>query len=389
MRRLVIALLLPLLLLPTAVFAENGEDAGVSEELEEEVARQIGGLELGAWEEYSAALSEALGFTPLSPARLLELIAEGAAEDAPRSLLDAIKRIGLAELKNAAAPIALLTLSALLTSLSGVAAGGRMKELLSFLLCGVSLTVTAGLVSSLAGRAAETVEKAGELASKSAPILTALLISSGSASGAAAFSPLMGLLAETVILAIERFLLPAALAAGVLAMLDPLSGGGKLRRLTALLRFAVKWGLGLLTTFFVGSAAVTGMTAASRDGVTVRTARYALDKLIPIVGSMVSGTVDSVMSCGLLIRNGAGIMTLLILILSAAEPLIVLAAGIFVFRAAAALSAPAADPAAVELLSGAADTAELLFACAAAACCMLAFVCFMFVSSGGAAAGLW
>ena len=105
MRRLVIALLLPLLLLPTAVFAENGEDAGVSEELEEEVARQIGGLELGPWEEYSSALSEALGFERLSAARLLELIAEGAAEDAPRSLLDAFLRIGLAELKNAAAAL--------------------------------------------------------------------------------------------------------------------------------------------------------------------------------------------------------------------------------------------------------------------------------------------
>lgn len=386
MRRLFSFVLLLVLLVPTGASAQEPE---LSDELAEEVSRQLSGTDLSAWEEYAAELSEALGKRGLSAAGLVELIAEGAAENAPQSIFEAVKRIAAAELKGAAAPIALLTICSLLTSLSGVAARGRTKELLSFLLCGTALTATAAMLSSLAGRAATAVENAGDIASKSAPILTALLISSGSGAEASALRPLMGFLTETVIIAVQRLLLPAALASGVLALLDPLTPGGRLQRLVSLIRSGVKWCLGLLTTFFVGCAAVTGMTSASRDGVSIRTARYALDRLVPIVGNMVSGTVDSVMSCGLLIRSGAGVVTLLILILVLAGPLAVLASGIFVFRASAALSAPAADPAAVRLLSGAADTAELLFACAAASGCMLAVICFMFISSGGTAAGLW
>jgi stage III sporulation protein AE len=104
---------------------------------------------------------------------------------------------------------------------------------------------------------------------------------------------------------------------------------------------------------------------------------------------MVSGTVDTVMGCALLIKNGVGAIAILILVSVLARPLVILAAGIFVFRLAAAVSQPAADERTVRLFSNAAETVSLLFACVVSAGCMMAVTMLVFIASGGISAGLW
>ncbi len=357
-------------------------------ELSDEIARQIDLLGLETWYGYFDSLAEFTGDRAASLEELLLSFSLGETEE-PGSLLGILKRLITAELKKAAAPVGLLAGAAMLTALPGILGDKKTGRLASFVLCTSAVTLTAGMFGALCKTALEAVENVGSFAKNTAPIMSTLLTFTGSSASNAAFGPLIVFLSETVLIVLESIVLPIVLCGGVLSMIDAVTEGNRLGELVKLTQRVSGWILGLLTTLFTGAAAIRGFGVASRDGVTVRTAKYALDKLVPIVGGMVSGTVDSVMGCALLVKNGVGSAAIMILLSILARPLAVLGAGVLMFRLAAAVSQPVADRTAVRLLSGAAYMTRHLFACAAAAGCMLAALLFVFIAAGGVAAGLW
>lgn len=377
------------LLLPQAAPNDAGPDRSLSEsEVETELSRQLESLDLSSWDEYLDGLYRFSGgsFSDLD-SLLLELSEGGSG--APEGLWELLRAMLASEVKKAGGPIALLCAAALMTALPGILGGEGAADAASLVLCISAVTLSSGMLASLCTVASEAVSAVADFTQSTVPIMSALLVSSGASASAGIFRPLMVFLSETVLLVIERAVIPLVLAGGVLSLLDALTGGVKLSELVKLARKAAGWILGLLSTFYFGMTAVRGMSVAARDGVSIRTAKYALDKLVPIVGGMVSGTVDSVMGCALLIKNGVGSLAIVILLSIIARPLIVLGAGILIFRLAAAITQPIAASSVVRLYSGAADTARYLFACVAASGCMLTVLCLVFIAAGGVTAGLW
>ena len=365
------------------------EGAPSDEELRDEIERQTEALDLAPLEEYFAELGS---FTGEGMTSAEDFIAEYAGADPggrPLDLWEILKARAKRELGRAAGAISSLASAAMLTALSGVVGDKGIKPILSFALSCTAAALAAGAFASLAGTAYDAVREAGKLTECAAPVMSALLVSMGSASSAGSFRPLMAFLSGTVVSLVEKAALPVVIAGGVFSIADAITDGKRVAELVKLCRTAAKWLLGLISTFYMGAAAVSGMTVAARDGVSLRTAKYAIDKLVPVVGNMVGGTVDAVMGCALLVKNGVGIAVILILLSRIARPLVVLAAGSLIFRAASAVCQPAADPNTVRLFSNAADTTSLLFACAAVTGAMLALTVLVFIASGGVTAGLW
>lgn len=370
--------------LPLAVFAEEG-----SGDIADELERQTDELELDGWDEYFGMLSSLVDPSASSMKDIVLKLAEEGVISGPDGVFDMGREIFREELRRAAAAAAVLAAAALVTCLAGLISDEGMKQLVSTLLLTASVTLAAGMYLDLAKTAADSVRQAGGLAQKAAPVMSTLLVSLGAESSAGLFRPLMVFLSQTVIAVIEKAELPLVLAGGIFTIVDALTDGAALSKTVRLVSKLSKWLLGLISVFYFGMTAVQGLTVAARDGVSLRTAKYAIDKLVPVVGGMVSGTVDSVMGCALLVKNGVGLAVILILLAVLFRPLVKLAAGIFVFRLAAAVTEPAADPRAARLFSGAAEMTEHLFASAAVTGTMLALTVLVFIASGGITAGLW
>ena len=374
---------------PSSTEPAEAEPGPLSEDLSQELARQAELIDLSPWQRYFSSASPFFNGSFATLDELLLGLSEGTAESSPQGLFDTVKALAEHELRSSLGAAAALAAAALLTALPALLPTEGVRPVLGLALMVPAVCIAASAFAALIKTASSAVGEAGEFTRRSLPVMTALLTAVGSTSSEGLFRPLMSFLAGTVITAIERLVMPLCAACGVLRIADSVAGGGRLSELVGLAKKAVRWLLGLISAFYFGVAAVRGLTAASRDGLALRTARYAIDQLVPVVGSMVSGTVDGVLACALLIKNGAGVMALLLLFSFAAKPLLSLAAGMLVFRAAAAVSRPAADPRVVGLYSGLADTASELFACAAAAVLLNCLTVCVFIASGGVAAGLW
>ncbi len=374
------------LLLFAAAPAASAEDGG---DVKTELERLSGETDLSSWQEYYDRLRE------LSPQAgefsTAGELALGLAEDpggrlrTTGSILSGLfgESFGAALGRTAGVFIA-----ALLTGLCGIAfEDSGMKKLVLLLICGAAIMSLTAAFSSLAGSAAAMIGDVSLFAEAAAPALGALLASMGCAESAKLLTPDLAFTAGGAASMIRTAAMPMLLASGVLVVLNGLTESLKLERWIKLLHKAVKWLLGLVSVMYTASAAAGGIAAAGADGVTLRSARYAADKLIPAVGGMVTGAVDAVRSAALLLKNGAGTAALLILAGILIRPSLTLLAGMLAFRVTAAFSEPFADERIPKMLDGLADTLSLMFACAAAVAAMFTVTVVMMLMAGGTLAG--
>ena len=193
------------------------------------------------------------------------------------------------------------------------------------------------------------------------PLLVTLLAAVGGTASSAFYHPAVMAAAGSMTALIEHVTMPLAVCVAMLSMVGGFSEGLRVSRLCRLLRQAANWTLGLGFTVFIGVMSVQGLSAAAVDGVSIRTAKYAMDHFIPIVGGMFADTVDTLVGCSLVVHNAVGALGLMVLLGALMMPLLRTVMTLFLYRAAAALLEPMADGPLCRTIGGYADVFSLLF----------------------------
>lgn len=87
---------------------------------------------------------------------------------------------------------------------------------------------------------------------------------------------------------------------------------------------------------------IQGMTAATIDGVSIRTAKFAVDSFIPVVGGFLSDAVETIVGCSLLIKNAVGAFGLISLFSIIAFPALKVISLVLIYKVCAAVIEPVA-----------------------------------------------
>ncbi len=373
----------------TAQPETGGQDRNNGEsELEDEIIRQSESLDLSQWEEYFSIAKSEFGseFDYNAIKSMLADYALSGVGARPDEIYKMITDLLGGQLKAALPAMTGIIGIALLTGLCGAmldtSERSGMKSALMLILCALNILLITALFSDMAAKASGTVEQIAGFSSAAAPVLATLLTAMGCEMSAGAYSPLMAFLSSGVIALVAGVIIPMALTLGVLSVIDGLTQRVRLGRAAALLKKTIKWIIGLMSTLYLGIASIQGLSANAVDGVSIRTAKYALDKLIPAVGGMISGSMDTVSGCSLLLKNAAGIASIVILFALILKPLVYLIGGMFAFKAAAAVCEPFSDSRIPKMLEGVSDAVSFLFAAVAAAGCMFVITAGLIVSTG-------
>lgn len=193
------------------------------------------------------------------------------------------------------------------------------------------------------------------------PLLVTLLAAVGGTASAAFFQPAVVAASGTMTSLVQNVTLPFAVGMAVLTMIGSLCENLKLSRLCNLFKQVAHWTLGFSFTVFIGVMMVQGMGTAAVDGVSIRTAKYAIDNFIPIVGGMFADTVDTLVGCSLLIKNAVGVLGLLLLVGKLLTPMLQTVCTMFLYSATAAVLEPVADSPLSRLIGDFSSVYSLLF----------------------------
>ena len=359
MKRFAVLMLFSLLLLPWTACAEN-IDKGMEAAIDQ--------LELGELDQLLDSLGE-----PFASQGLRETLLKIARGEWTLSMDVLLKLVGqrfLNVLTGSWWRITRLLAPALAVGICNVL--GQEKHGAKVAGYGCFLLVAAFMVRDLidqAKLAADTVERMSGGMQHLFPILLTLLAAVGGSNGSALFQPAVVAAAGTMTTAIHRVVLPLATSSALVSMVDHLGKENRFSRLASLLHTAATWTLGICFTVFLGVIVTQGLGASALDGVTIRTAKYALDNFIPVVGGLFADTVDTLVGGSLLIQNALGTTGLLLILGICLMPLMQTLGTVVLYRGTAAVLQPVAEGRILKCMESYAEALMLLFIvelCAAA-----------------------
>jgi stage III sporulation protein AE len=193
------------------------------------------------------------------------------------------------------------------------------------------------------------------------PTMIALLVAVGGITSSTVFQPIIFGSISIIITVIKFLVIPLVYFSAVLSLLNNLTEGIKVERLAALLRQVAVGILGVMLTIFLGVISVQGVVSTSVDGMTIKTAKFAMDKFVPIVGKFLNDAFDTVVSCSMLIKNGIGVAGLIVLLMICLFPLIKIFSIFIIYKVTSALIEPILDNQIVNCLNDMSNSLLIIF----------------------------
>jgi hypothetical protein len=154
--------------------------------------------------------------------------------------------------------------------------------------------------------------------------------------------------------------MPLILVMTVFTLVNNFSDSIKLSGFCSVIKSIIKWAIGICFTVFLGIIAIQGLLGSTFDGISIKTAKYTIDKLVPIVGGMVSDSAVVLISCTLLIKNAVGVAGIIIIAGIVITPVFGILANYFVFKVAGAVLEPIAGKNISKFAAGSADVLLML-----------------------------
>lgn len=157
------------------------------------------------------------------------------------------------------------------------------------------------------------------------PLLTTLMVFTGSLTTTSMIQPVILFGVNFIGNFIQKILIPFVLVTSSFSIISKISDRVQIDRLSKLFKSGIAWLLGIIITIFVSVISIEGTLSSSVDGITAKTTKAVVSSAIPIVGKILGDAVDSVLGCGVILKNAVGIVGIIIILGICLGPILKLA----------------------------------------------------------------
>lgn len=292
-------------------------------------------------------------------------IATGELVLSPVNIINTIKNSILGEILNVKSMLKSIVLVAvaagLLRILSEAFAMGEVGET-AFFACFAMMSGTAiSVFSETVGYGTEVVHGICDFITKFEPVFVGLLMSGGAITQAAAFQPVLTASVYILGLLVDKCILPITYFSAVLGIVNNIGGRVEIGTLNKLLNQTAKWLLTGVLTLFSAVLTLYGFGTSAMNAVAAKGIKFAVGSLVPVVGGLLSDTVDTVISGTNLLKNAVGVAGMITVITMAAVPVIKIWIMMMLLKVAAAVCEPFSDKRITGVLLSVAEAVSAIF----------------------------
>lgn len=217
--------------------------------------------------------------------------------------------------------VAISVLESLLQGIKPSSNGKSVSNVIHFVVYGIVIILVLSRLVKMVALTTKTILSVKSQMDFIFPILLTFLTAVGGTVSASLYQPAMALLSSFVMDLFTVVLLPIFIFSIVFNIVSNLSINIKLDKFTLFLNSSYKWILGMIFTIFSAFLSIQGISASSVDGVSIRTAKYAIKSYVPLVGSYISDGMGIILASSNLIKNAVGGAGLLLLVVTVLSPL--------------------------------------------------------------------
>lgn len=376
--------------MPDTVLASDNDE--VDEAFEDEITRNIesalGTADLSEIEKYFNEYGDTL--RPITGGKdlksFISMLAKGGADFKITDVYSLVIDSMFSGVKQSIPAVIQIIIIALLFSIishfkpsfgeSGVSKAAHTAQ---FVIIG---TISIGILALAFKTGTDAISSMTSFTTEFFPILIAMLTALGGITSAAILSPATVFLTTGISFFFKNLILPLIIVLMVFTLVNNFSATIKLKGFCMLIKSIIKWAIGLSFTIFLGIIAIQGLLGSTFDGISVKTAKYTIDKLVPIIGGMFSNSVDVLIACTLLIKNAVGIAGIIIIAAMIITPVFGILAHYFLFKLSGAVLEPISGRSIGKFASESADVLLMLFAAVLASALMFFITISVIIGAG-------
>ena len=194
------------------------------------------------------------------------------------------------------------------------------------------------------------------------PILLSLMIYTGSITTGSVIEPIILFMINFIGNLIETVFIPVTLIISAICIVSKISDKVQIEKLSKFMKSSLTWVLGIILTIFVGVLSIEGTLSSSVDGITAKTAKAVVSSAVPIVGKILGDAVDTVLGCGIILKNAVGFVGVIIVIGICIMPIIKLGILTICYKLVSSVCEPIADGKIISLLDQIGDIFKILLA---------------------------
>lgn len=222
-------------------------------------------------------------------------------------------------------------ISSVLTNLQSTFESKSISELANYITYALIGILVISSFSQIMDLARDTIYKMVDFMQVILPVLLTLLTAVSGPNTRMLFHPMILVSVNLIGILIKDIIFPLIYFSFIISTISNISNRAEFTKLSELGREIITFIITGAFTLFVGIITIYGL-GTKIDGLTIRTAKFAVDRFIPIVGSFLSEAVDVVVGCSAILKNGLGFIGLFILLFICILPIIKIAVLLFVYR---------------------------------------------------------
>lgn len=203
------------------------------------------------------------------------------------------------------------------------------------------------------------------------PLLVSLMLYTGSITTSGIIEPIILFMINFTGNLIQTVIIPLVLVFASLIIISKISDRVQIDRISNFLKSSIVWFLGIILTIFVGIVSLEGTLSSSVDGITAKTTKAIVSNVIPVVGKILGDAVETVLGCGIILKNAVGLVGIIIVIGICIMPILKLSTLTISYKLLAGVCQPIADDKIVKLLEQIGDIFKIFLAILCAISVML------------------
>ena len=194
------------------------------------------------------------------------------------------------------------------------------------------------------------------------PLLITLMLYTGNLTTSSIIEPIIIFIINFIGNIIQSLVIPTVLIFTSLIIISKISDKVKIDNLSNFLKSSIIWFLGITMTIFVGVISLEGTLSSSVDGISAKTTKAIVSSTVPIVGKILGDAADTVLGCGLILKNALGIVGVIIVIGICIMPIIKLSILTISYKLLSTIIQPITDKKITELLDQIGDVFKIFLA---------------------------
>ncbi|MBE7075793.1 MAG: hypothetical protein E7375_01830 [Clostridiales bacterium] len=352
---------------PDIAYAET-EESDLEEEIEKEVGEQLSNLDFSEVETIVTKLSTQAKnlFASNSFGEKVATIISGEYVDNSQNFFSAVMSIFWEGLKGylpiVGSIIAVSILGGMISNLKPITNGKSIGNIIQFVTYGVVIIFLGTALAQIITMTTSTLTNLKNMFDAIFPILMTLLTAVGGTVSVGIYQPAIALLSNLIVSLMTYLLLPLFIFSMIFSLIGNISNNVNLDKFVSFLQGTFKWTIGLCFTIFLGFVSIQGVMAGAVDGLSIRTAKYAIKSYVPVVGGYVSDGLSIITASSVLIKNAVGGVGLFLMLTSILSPIINLALFILSLKFMSGIIQPIGDKKTANFISDLAKSLSLLVA---------------------------